>query len=58
MIESGEGIDWATGEALAFGSILLDGNPIRLSGQDSNAAPSRSATRCSIDQNAKTATSR
>ena len=35
MIESGEGIDWSTAEALAFGSILLDGNPIRLSGQDS-----------------------
>jgi 2-oxoglutarate dehydrogenase E1 component len=34
-IETGEGIDWATAEALAFGSILLDGNPIRLSGQDS-----------------------
>ncbi|MDW6022075.1 2-oxoglutarate dehydrogenase E1 component [Mesorhizobium sp. BAC0120] len=34
-IESGEGIDWATAEALAFGSILLEGNPIRLSGQDS-----------------------
>ena len=34
MIESGEGIDWSTAEALAFGSILLDGNPIRLSGQD------------------------
>jgi 2-oxoglutarate dehydrogenase E1 component len=35
MIESGEGIDWATAEALAFGSILLEGNPVRLSGQDS-----------------------
>ena len=35
MIESGEGIDWSTAEALAFGSILLDGNPVRLSGQDS-----------------------
>ena len=34
-IESGEGLDWATAESLAFGSILLDGNPIRLSGQDS-----------------------
>ena len=34
-IESGEGIDWSTAEALAFGSILLDGNPVRLSGQDS-----------------------
>ncbi|MBU1401501.1 MAG: 2-oxoglutarate dehydrogenase E1 component [Alphaproteobacteria bacterium] len=35
MIESGEGIDWSTAESLAFGSILLDGNPVRLSGQDS-----------------------
>ncbi|MBA1145301.1 2-oxoglutarate dehydrogenase E1 component [Mesorhizobium neociceri] len=34
-IDSGEGIDWSTAEALAFGAILLDGNPIRLSGQDS-----------------------
>lgn len=34
-IEGGEGIDWATAESLAFGSILLEGNPIRLSGQDS-----------------------
>lgn len=35
MIESGEGIDWATAEALAFGTLLLDGHPVRLSGQDS-----------------------
>lgn len=28
-------IDWATAEALAFGSLLLDGIPVRLSGQDS-----------------------
>ncbi|WP_187968679.1 2-oxoglutarate dehydrogenase E1 component [Aquibium microcysteis] len=34
-IETGEGIDWATAESLAFGSILLEGNPVRLSGQDS-----------------------
>jgi len=34
-IESGEGIDWATGEALAFGTLLEEGHPIRLSGQDS-----------------------
>ena len=34
-IETGEGIDWSTGEALAFGSLLLDGTPVRLSGQDS-----------------------
>ena len=35
MIETGEGLDWATGEALAFGSLLDEGRPVRLSGQDS-----------------------
>ncbi|MBB3764321.1 2-oxoglutarate dehydrogenase E1 component [Sphingomicrobium lutaoense] len=35
VLEEGEGIDWATGEALAFGSLLLDGMGVRLSGQDS-----------------------
>ena len=32
---SGDGIDWATGEALAFASLLDEGLPVRLSGQDS-----------------------
>nr|WP_223155075.1 2-oxoglutarate dehydrogenase E1 component [Alkalibacillus aidingensis] len=31
----GEKIDWALGEALAFASILNDGTPIRMTGQDS-----------------------
>ena len=34
-IEGGEGIDWATAEALAFGSLMLEGYGVRLSGQDS-----------------------
>ncbi len=34
-IESGENIDWATAEQMAFGSLLIDGMPVRLSGQDS-----------------------
>ena len=34
-IELGSGIDWATAEALAFGSLLREGFPVRLSGQDS-----------------------
>ncbi|MBW7946477.1 MAG: 2-oxoglutarate dehydrogenase E1 component [Sphingomonadaceae bacterium] len=34
-ITSGEGIDWATAEALAFGTLLQDGYGVRLSGQDS-----------------------
>jgi 2-oxoglutarate decarboxylase len=33
MIED-DAIDWATGELLAFGSLLLDGHPVRLVGQD------------------------
>jgi len=33
-IETGEGIDWATAEALAFASLVDDGHRVRLSGQD------------------------
>lgn len=33
-IDSGEGIDWATGEALGYGTLLLDGHRVRLSGED------------------------
>src|SRR5690242_14226133 len=35
MFDTGEGFDWATAEALAFGSLLIEGNGVRLSGQDS-----------------------
>ena len=34
-LESGEGIDWATAEQLAFGTLLMEGQSVRLSGQDS-----------------------
>ncbi len=34
MFETGEGFDWATGEALAFGSLQTEGYGVRLSGQD------------------------
>ncbi len=34
MTETGEGVDWATAEALAFGSLLLEGHHVRLSGED------------------------
>jgi 2-oxoglutarate dehydrogenase E1 component len=34
-VEKGTGIDWANGEALAFASLLTEGHPVRLSGQDS-----------------------
>ena len=36
-MEAGTGIRWAHAETLAFASILADGTPIRLSGQDSQA---------------------
>ena len=35
MFKSSENFDWATGEALAFGSLLSEGYGVRLSGQDS-----------------------
>ena len=34
-VENGAGIDWSTAEALAFGSLLEEGYPVRLVGQDS-----------------------
>ena len=34
-LDAGEGLDWATCEALAFGTLLCEGNDVRLSGQDS-----------------------
>jgi len=34
-IEAGEGLDWSTGEHLAFATLLDEGFPVRLSGQDS-----------------------
>ncbi len=36
MFESGEGIDWSTAEALAFGTLAIEGTPVRLSGEDAS----------------------
>jgi len=35
MFDTGEGFDWATAEALAYGSLVAEGQGVRLSGQDS-----------------------
>ena len=35
MFENGKGFDWATAEQLAFATLLEEGYPVRLSGQDS-----------------------
>ncbi|PSL20189.1 2-oxoglutarate dehydrogenase E1 component [Shimia abyssi] len=34
MFDSGKGFDWATAEAMAFGSLMTEGYPVRLAGQD------------------------
>ncbi len=49
-LEAGEGIDWATGEALAFGSLLLENYPVRLAGQDSTRGTFSQRHSAFIDQ--------
>jgi 2-oxoglutarate dehydrogenase E1 component len=36
MAQGAQPLDWSTAEALAFGSLLLEGTPIRLAGQDTS----------------------
>jgi 2-oxoglutarate dehydrogenase E1 component len=51
MFESGTGFDWATAEALAFGSLVRDGHPVRLSGQDSARGTFSQRHAAWVDQN-------
>lgn len=50
MFETGEGFDWATGEALAFGSLVLEGHGVRLAGQDSTRGTFSQRHSAFIDQ--------
>ena len=50
-IDTGVGIDWATAEALAFCTLLLDGHRVRLSGQDSERGTFSQRHSVLIDQN-------
>jgi 2-oxoglutarate dehydrogenase E1 component len=50
MFETGEGFDWATAEALAFGTLLNEGYPVRLSGQDSSRGTFSQRHSALIDQ--------
>jgi len=50
-IEKGSGIDWGTAEALAFGTLLLEGNHVRLSGQDVQRGTFSHRHAVLIDQN-------
>ena len=51
MFESGKGFDWATAEALAFGSLIQEGYNVRLSGQDSTRGTFSQRHSAFIDQN-------
>jgi 2-oxoglutarate dehydrogenase E1 component len=54
-IEAGEGLDWATGEHLAFASLLDDGFTVRLSGQDSTRGTFSQRHSAFIDQSTERA---
>ena len=51
MFDTGAGFDWATGEALAFGSLLSEGYGVRLSGQDSGRGTFSQRHAVWVDQN-------
>ena len=51
MFASGEGFDWATGESLAFGTLLKEGFQVRLSGQDSGRGTFSQRHAVWVDQN-------
>jgi 2-oxoglutarate dehydrogenase E1 component len=51
MFTSGKEFDWATGEALAFGSLLSEGYGVRLSGQDSGRGTFSQRHAVWVDQN-------
>jgi 2-oxoglutarate dehydrogenase E1 component len=51
MFESGENFDWATGEALAFGTLVREDHPVRLSGQDSGRGTFSQRHSVWVDQN-------
>lgn len=50
-LKDGKNIDWATAEQLAFGSLLLDGKMVRLSGQDSCRGTFSQRHAVFVDQN-------
>src|ERR1700737_3060961 len=52
-IDSGVGIDWATGEGLAFCTLLQEGHHVRLSGQDSERGTFSQRHSVLIDQEAE-----
>jgi 2-oxoglutarate dehydrogenase E1 component len=58
MIDRGEGIDWATAEALAFASLVEEGTRVRLSGQDVERGTFSQRHSVWVDQETENATRR
>ena len=52
-IKSSKNIDWATAEQLAFGSLINNGSPVRLSGQDCGRGTFSQRHSVFIDQNSE-----
>ena len=50
MLDEGT-VDWSAGEMFAFGSLLLEGHPIRLAGQDVRRGTFSNRHACVVDQN-------
>ena len=50
LAEPGEGIDWSRAGERAFGTLLIEGHPVRLSGQDSNRGTFSQRHAAIIDQ--------
>ena len=50
-IDSGKDVDWATAEALAFGTLAVEGTPVRLSGQDCGRGTFSQRHSVLVDQN-------
>ena len=52
-LDEGTNIDWSTAEQLAFGTLLVEGNPVRLSGQDCGRGTFSQRHAVFIDQNSE-----
>lgn len=53
LLDKGTGLDWAMGEALAFGTLIQEGCPVRLSGQDTGRGTFSQRHAVLTDQNSE-----
>ncbi|KAJ3016184.1 hypothetical protein HKX48_004167 [Thoreauomyces humboldtii] len=55
-VEDGNAVDWASAEAMAFGSLLLEGSHVRISGQDVGRGTFSQRHAMLVDQNTERTT--